>query len=122
MPARAGPAGNILPICATGTGLAQLPAHDVRKDFVTPQGEPAMGFDQKETPVICISPGINGKWYVSEMGVEMPLASFDDKEDAYAYATELTFPASYAGRRQAHRPASAGHAGHKRRRLMDCEA
>ena len=49
-----------------------------------------MGFDQKETPVICISPGINGKWDVSEKGLEMPLASFDDKEDAYAYATELS--------------------------------
>ena len=49
-----------------------------------------MGFDQTETPVICISPGINGKWDVSEKGFEMPLASFDDKEDAYAYATELS--------------------------------
>jgi hypothetical protein len=49
-----------------------------------------MGFDQKETPVICISPGINGKWDVSEKGFEMPLASFDDEEDAYAYATELS--------------------------------
>lgn len=49
-----------------------------------------MGFDQKEIPVICISPGINGTWDVSEKGYEMPLASFDDKEDAYAYATELS--------------------------------
>lgn len=49
-----------------------------------------MGFDQKGTVVICVSPGINGKWDVSEKGFEEPLASFDDKEDAYAYATELT--------------------------------
>jgi hypothetical protein len=49
-----------------------------------------MGFDQKGAVVICVSPGIDGKWDVSEKGFEEPLASFDDKEDAYAYATELT--------------------------------
>lgn len=49
-----------------------------------------MGFDQQGTVVICVSPGINGKWDVSEKGFEEPLASFDDKEDAYAYATDLT--------------------------------
>jgi hypothetical protein len=49
-----------------------------------------MGFDQKGAVVICVSPGINGKWDVSEKGFEKPLASFDDKEDAYAYATDLT--------------------------------
>jgi Uncharacterized protein conserved in bacteria (DUF2188) len=49
-----------------------------------------MGFDQKGTVVICVSPGINGTWDVSEKGFEEPLASFDDKEDAYAYATELS--------------------------------
>jgi len=49
-----------------------------------------MGFDQKGTLVICVSPGLNGRWDVSEKGLEEPLASFDDKEDAYAYATELT--------------------------------
>jgi hypothetical protein len=27
---------------------------------------------------------------LSEKGFEKPLASFDDKEDAYAYATDLT--------------------------------
>ncbi|HJV83369.1 DUF2188 domain-containing protein [Noviherbaspirillum sp.] len=48
-----------------------------------------MGFDEKDTVVICVSPGIKGKWDVSEKGFEEPLASFDDKEDAYAYATEL---------------------------------
>ncbi len=46
--------------------------------------------DQNEAPVICISPGINGRWDVSEKGSEEPLASFDEKEDAYAYATKLT--------------------------------
>lgn len=41
--------------------------------------------------VICISPGLKGRWDVSEKGfVEEPLASFDEKEDAYAYAIELT--------------------------------
>lgn len=49
-----------------------------------------MGFDQKGPLVICISPGLNGRWDVSEKGFEEPLASFDVKEDAYAYATELT--------------------------------
>lgn len=49
-----------------------------------------MGFDQDGPLVICISPGLNGRWDVSEKGYEEPLASFDEKEDAYAYATELT--------------------------------
>lgn len=49
-----------------------------------------MEFKQKEEPVICISPGINGRWDVSEKGQEVPHASFDNKEDAYAYATELS--------------------------------
>ncbi|MDB5769918.1 MAG: hypothetical protein JWM42_292 [Burkholderia sp.] len=49
-----------------------------------------MGFDQKGGVVICVSAGTNGKWDVSEKGFEKPLASFDDKEDAYAYATDLT--------------------------------
>lgn len=49
-----------------------------------------MGFDQRGAVVICVSPGVNGKWDVSEKGFEKPLASFDDKEDAYAYATDLT--------------------------------
>lgn len=49
-----------------------------------------MGFDQQGTLVICVSPGLNGRWDVSEKGQDLPLASFDEKEDAYAYATELT--------------------------------
>lgn len=49
-----------------------------------------MGFDQRGGIVICVSPGTNGKWDVSEKGFEKPLASFDDKEDAYAYATDLS--------------------------------
>jgi hypothetical protein len=49
-----------------------------------------MGFDQRGAVVICVSPGMNGKWDVSEKGFEKPLASFDEKEDAYAYATDLT--------------------------------
>lgn len=46
-----------------------------------------MGLDQ--TWVICVSPGLVGRWDVSEKGSAVPLASFDEKEDAYAYATEL---------------------------------
>lgn len=46
--------------------------------------------DQNEALVICISPGINGRWDVSKKGSEEPLASFDEKEDAYDYATKLT--------------------------------
>lgn len=49
-----------------------------------------MGSDPNAPLVICISPGLQGKWDVSEKGFEEPLASFDAKEDAYAYATELT--------------------------------
>lgn len=49
-----------------------------------------MGSDQDGALVICISPGLNGRWDVSVKGFEEPLASFDEKEDAYAYATELT--------------------------------
>lgn len=49
-----------------------------------------MGSDRNDALVICISPGLNGRWDVSEKGSEEPLASFDEKEDAYAYATELT--------------------------------
>lgn len=46
--------------------------------------------DRNEARVICISPGINGRWDVSEKGADEPLESFDVKEDAYAYAIELT--------------------------------
>ncbi|HEX7634316.1 MAG TPA: DUF2188 domain-containing protein [Noviherbaspirillum sp.] len=49
-----------------------------------------MGSDPNAPLVICISPGLHGKWDVSEKGFEEPLATFDAKEDAYAYATELT--------------------------------
>jgi len=49
-----------------------------------------MEIDQEETLVICVSPGLNGKWDVSEKGFEHPIASFDVKEDAYAYAANLT--------------------------------
>lgn len=43
----------------------------------------------QEPTVICVSPGLGGRWDVSEKGFEEPLASFDDKEDAYAYASDL---------------------------------
>jgi hypothetical protein len=46
--------------------------------------------DQQDPLVICISPGLHGRWDVSRKGDEEPLASFDEKEDAYAYATEIT--------------------------------
>jgi len=49
-----------------------------------------MESERKGAVVICISPGIHGKWDVSEKGLEEPLASFNEKEDAYAYATELS--------------------------------
>jgi hypothetical protein len=48
-----------------------------------------MGSNRQEPLVICISPGLNGRWDVSEKGLEEPLASFDEKEDAYAYANDL---------------------------------
>lgn len=49
-----------------------------------------MELEQTETMVICVSPGLNGRWDVSEKGFDEPLASFDEKEDAYAYASDLT--------------------------------
>lgn len=49
-----------------------------------------MKLGQDQTLVICVSPGINERWDVSEKGADKPLASFDEKEDAYAYAKELT--------------------------------
>jgi len=49
-----------------------------------------MEFDQKDTTVICVSPGLHGRWDVSEKGFDKPIASFDEKEDAYAYASDLT--------------------------------
>jgi len=49
-----------------------------------------MGCDQEDAVVICVSPGLRGKWDVSQKGFEQPLASFDDKEEAYAYAADLT--------------------------------
>lgn len=49
-----------------------------------------MGSDPHSPLVICVSPGLHGKWDVSEKGAERPLASFDEKEDAYAYANALT--------------------------------
>ena len=48
-----------------------------------------MGSDPNAPLVICISPGLHGKWDVSEKGFEEPLATFDAKEDAYAYAAAL---------------------------------
>lgn len=48
-----------------------------------------MAMQCREPIVICVSPGLHGRWDVAEKGYEEPLASFDDKEDAYAYATDL---------------------------------
>jgi hypothetical protein len=48
------------------------------------------GLDPNDTLVICVSPGLRGKWDVSEKGFEVPIASFADMEEAYAFAAELT--------------------------------
>ena len=48
-----------------------------------------MGFDQRGTVVLTVTPGAQGKWDVCEKGFEKPLASFDSKEDAYAYANDM---------------------------------
>lgn len=53
------------------------------------QGEIDVVIDTLETNVICISPGLNDTWDISEKGGEQPIASFDEKEDAYAYASYL---------------------------------
>ena len=37
-----------------------------------------MGPEREATLVICVSPGLNGRWDVSEKGLEEPLASFDE--------------------------------------------
>lgn len=49
-----------------------------------------MGIDAKGSVVVCTSSGINGTWGVAKKGCQAPLASFDDKEDAYAYMTDLS--------------------------------
>lgn len=48
-----------------------------------------MRFEQQERLVIYVSPGLHGKWDVAEKGFDQPLASFNGKEDAYAYAAAL---------------------------------
>jgi hypothetical protein len=48
-----------------------------------------MGFDQKGTPVFCVTRGESGKWHVSEEGFEKPIASFDSMDDAEEYARDL---------------------------------
>lgn len=53
------------------------------------QGERDVETDTLEMTVICISPGLNDTWDISEKGGEQPIASFDEKEDAYAYASYL---------------------------------
>lgn len=45
-----------------------------------------MNLDHAETLVICISPGIKGRWDVSEKGSDSPLATFSRQEDACDYA------------------------------------
>jgi hypothetical protein len=48
-----------------------------------------MGFDQKGSVTIRVTPAENGRWDVSENDFEDPLASFDNKEDAVDYANKL---------------------------------
>ena len=48
-----------------------------------------MGFDQKGTPVFCVTQGRSGKWHVSEEGFEKPIATFDSRNDAEKYAHDL---------------------------------
>jgi hypothetical protein len=43
----------------------------------------------ERTLLICVSPGLHGRWDVSEKGSEAPLASFNAKEEACAYAASL---------------------------------
>ena len=46
--------------------------------------------------VICISPGVHGRWDVSGKGSSHPLASFAQREDACAYANTLAMRAGEA--------------------------
>ncbi len=48
-----------------------------------------MGFDQKGTPVFCVTQGGSGKWHVSEEGFEKPIATFDSRDDAEKYARDI---------------------------------
>ena len=48
-----------------------------------------MGFDQKGSPVFCVTQGESGKWHVSEEGFEKPIASFESRSDAEKYAKDL---------------------------------
>ena len=54
------------------------------------KGADGMKQQQDNSLVILLSPGLNARWDVSEKGCEEPLATFDEKEDAYAYAIDLT--------------------------------
>jgi hypothetical protein len=49
-----------------------------------------MGFDQRGSVVIHVSPGENEHWDVWEDDFENPLASFENKNDACEYADKLT--------------------------------
>lgn len=48
-----------------------------------------MGFDQKGSLVFCVKRGKTGKWNVLEAGIEKPLASFDNQQDASEYANDI---------------------------------
>ena len=48
-----------------------------------------MGFDQKGTPVFCVTEGKSGEWQVSEEGFEKPLATFQSRDEAEEYARDI---------------------------------
>jgi len=48
-----------------------------------------MGFDQKGTPVFCVTEGESGQWHVSEEGFDKPLATFQSRNDAEEYARDI---------------------------------
>lgn len=78
------------PFAEDGYRAQQYASRQAWSGTQLPPGDRVMGLDREGALVILVSSGINGRWDVSEKGSEKPLASFNDKEDAYAYANDLT--------------------------------
>jgi len=67
---------------------------DIRGSGRVPRSEKdsGMGIDRRDSVVIRVARGRRGRWDVSEHDFDdpLPLASFDDRQDACNYANSLT--------------------------------
>jgi len=48
-----------------------------------------MGYHQRGAIVIKVQQCANGQWQVSESGLDQPLATFDDKNQAFEFANNV---------------------------------